>query len=204
MWKLVENVARKYPEHHKKLVGLLDSVHRLPDLAIRDETAVKWSELPFLVEGWDQVYNRPEDQHSEENVSIIAFIAKLLSAELLPRDEFLPWVDLDMHTALERGPEDPSALKKDDIVLLNVNVPIAAQWIQHAGLVVWNCEADLGLPSRPESLWQGNAGFSYPRWKFWKERASWVAQSKLVNPRTRGYAKDMVEEMTSIEKQDDL
>ncbi|KAK8069260.1 hypothetical protein PG994_005876 [Apiospora phragmitis] len=207
MWKLVENIARKYPEHHKKapqLVGLLDSVHGLPDLVIRDETAVKWSDLPFLVEGWDQIYNRPENQHSEENVFAIAFIAKLLSAQLLPRDEFLRWVDLDMCTALERGPEDPSALKKDDLVLLNVNVPIAAQWIQQAGSVIWNCESDLGLSKRQDGLWQGNAGFSYGRWKFWKERATWVTQSKLVSPRTRDFAKEMVEEMTSIEKQDGL
>ncbi|KAK8103020.1 hypothetical protein PG984_016166 [Apiospora sp. TS-2023a] len=204
LWALVEDVARKYPEHHKKLVGLLDSIHRLPDLVIRDETAVKWSELPFLVEGWDQIYNRPKDQYSEEIVSVIAFIARLFSAQLLPHDEFLRWVDRDMHTALERGPEDPSSLKRDDLVLLDVNVPIAAQWIQHAGLVIWNCEADLGLSKRPESLWQGNAGFSYPRWKFWKERAFWVTQSKLVSSRTRDVAKEMVEEMTRIEKQDGL
>ncbi|KAK8081077.1 hypothetical protein PG997_008895 [Apiospora hydei] len=187
-----------------QLVGLLDSVHRLPDLVIRDEAAVKWSELPFLVEGWDQIYNRPEDQHSEEIVCVIAFIAKLLSAQLIPRDEFLRWVEMDMHTALERGPEDPSTLKKDDLVLLNVNVPIAAQWMKYAGLVIWNCEADLGLPKRQDSLWQGSAGFSYSRWKFWKERATWVTQSKLVSSRTRDFAKDMVVEMTSIEKQDGL
>lgn len=183
---------------------MLNSVHRLPDLLIQGEVTVQWSKLPYLVEGWDQIYNRPEDQYSEENISVIAFIARLLSAKLLPRDEFLRWVDLDMHTALERGPEDPSAIKNEGLVLMNANVPIAAQWIQHAGLLIWNCEADLGLSTRPESLWQGNPGLSYPRWKFWKERATRVTQAKLVNPRTRDCAKGMVEEMTRIEKEDGL
>lgn len=185
-----------------QLVGFLDSVHRLPDLVIRDETAVKWSELPFMVESWDEIYNRREDQYSEENISIIDFIAKLLAAELIPRDEFLRWVDLDMHTALERGPEDLSALRKDDLVLLNVNAPIAAQWIQHAGLVIWNCEADLGLPKKSESLWQGTAGLSYPRWKFWKKQAASLTACKMVSPKTQIIAKNMLEEMTRIEKQD--
>ncbi|KAK6815668.1 hypothetical protein PG987_016434 [Apiospora arundinis] len=202
MWKLVENVARRYPEHQEKLVGLLDKVHRLPDLVIRGETAVKWSELPFMVEGWDEIYNRPEDQHSEEIVSVIGFIAKLLAAELIPRDEFLRWVDLDMHTALEKGSDDLSTLSKPDLVRVNVNVPIATQWIRHAGPVIWNCEEHLDLPKREDALWQGSAGFSYPRWKFWKERATSVTESKLVSSQTRDYAKQMVEEMTSIEKKD--
>ncbi|CAJ0552285.1 Ff.00g062640.m01.CDS01 [Fusarium sp. VM40] len=108
MWKLVENVARKYPDHHEKLVGLLYEVHGLPELVIRGETAVVWSELPSLVEGWDEIYNRPENQYSEEIVSVIGFITKLLTAKLIPLDEFLRWVDLNMHTALEKGPEDLS------------------------------------------------------------------------------------------------
>jgi hypothetical protein len=68
---------------------LLNEIHHLPELVIRGETAIVWSELPFLVEGWDEIYNRPEDQYSVENVSVIGFIAKLLTAELIPRDEFL-------------------------------------------------------------------------------------------------------------------
>ncbi|SPJ78236.1 uncharacterized protein FTOL_06625 [Fusarium torulosum] len=82
MWKLVENVAKKYPDHHEK-------VHHLPMLVMRGETAIVWSELPFLVEGWDEIYNRQEDQHSVEILSIIGFIAKLLTAELILRDELL-------------------------------------------------------------------------------------------------------------------
>ncbi|KAK8109369.1 hypothetical protein PG999_007506 [Apiospora kogelbergensis] len=187
-----------------QLVGLLKSIHGMPDLVVRDETAVKWSELPLLVEGWDEIYNRSESQHSDEIISVIAFIAKLVSAQLLSQNEFLTWVDLDMYTALEKGPEDMSALKKDDVVRLNVNVPIATQWFRHAGLAIWNCESDLGLSKREDSLWQGTAGFSYPRWKFWKERATSVTQSKLVSAGTRDSAKEMVEKMTSIEKQDGL
>ncbi|KAH6949254.1 hypothetical protein DER45DRAFT_545172 [Fusarium avenaceum] len=179
MWKLVENVARKYPGHHKKLVGLLDRVHQLPELVIRGETAIVWSDLPFLVEGWDEIYNRPEYQYSEEIVSVI-----------------------DMYTALEKGPEDLSTQSKADIIRVDVNIPISAQWIRHAGLIIWNCETSLGLSKREDGLWQGSAGFSYPRWKFWKSRASEIANWKLVSSWTRDFAREIVEGMTSIEKQD--
>ncbi|KAM0203938.1 hypothetical protein ACHAQI_010274 [Fusarium lateritium] len=202
MWTLVEMVARKYPDHHEKLVGLLEQVRHLPKLTIRGETAIKWPELPYLVEGWDEIYNRPEDQYSDEIVSVIGFIAKLLTAELIPRDEFLHWVDLDIHTALEKGPEDLSTLRKTDLVRIKVNVPITAQWVRHAGLVIWNCETDLGLAKREDSLWRGSAGFSYQRWKFWKRRASEVANLRLVHSRTRDLAREMVEDMTSIENQE--
>ncbi|KIL85365.1 hypothetical protein FAVG1_11321 [Fusarium avenaceum] len=201
MWKLVENIARRYPGHHKKLVGLLDRVHQLPELVIRGETAIVWSDLPFLVEGWDEIYNRPEDQYSEEIVSVIGFIARLLTAKLIPRDEFLRWVDLDMYTALEKGPEDLSTQSKADIIRVDVNIPISAQWIRHAGLIIWNCETSLGLSKREDGLWQGIAGFSYPRWKFWKSRASEIANWKLVSSWTRDFAREIVEGMTSIEKQ---
>jgi hypothetical protein len=107
-----------------------------------------------------------------------------------------------MHTALEKGPVDLSTLSKTDLGRVNVNVPIAAQWIRHAGLVIWNCEDNLGLPNREDGLWQGSAGLSYPRWKFWKGRASEIANSKLVSFQTRDFAREMVEEMTNIEKQD--
>jgi hypothetical protein len=156
------------------------------------------------VEGWDEIYNRPEDQYSEEIVYVIGFIAKLLTAKLIPRDEFLRWVDLDMYTALKKGPEDPTTLSTADLIRVNVNVPIAAQWIRHAGLVIWNCEADLGLSKWEDGVWQGDAGFSYPRWKFWKSRVSEIANSVLVSSRTRDFAREMVEMMTSIEKQDGL
>ncbi|KAH7230239.1 hypothetical protein BKA59DRAFT_383274, partial [Fusarium tricinctum] len=95
-------------------------------------------------------------------------------------------------------------LSKADLIRVNVNVPIAAQWIRHAGLVIWNSEADLGLSKWEDGVWQGDAGFSFSRWKFWKSRVSEIANSKLVSSRTRVFAREMVEGMTSIEKQDGL
>lgn len=135
-----------------QLVGLLEKVHHLPELVIQGETAVVWSELPFLVEGWDEIYNPPEDQYSEEIVSVIGFIAMLLTAKLIPRDEFLRWVDLDMYTALEKGPENLSTQSKADIIRVDVNIPITAQWIRHAGLIIWNCEISLDIPKREDGL----------------------------------------------------
>jgi hypothetical protein len=52
-----------------------------------------------------------------------------------------------MYTALKKGPEDPTTLSKADLIRVNVNVPIAAQWIRHAGLVIWNLRLTLAFPS---------------------------------------------------------
>ncbi|KAL7622382.1 hypothetical protein AAE478_007886 [Parahypoxylon ruwenzoriense] len=203
MWKLLEDTARNFPEHHAKLVKLVDAIRQLPDLVIRGETAVKWPELPILAELWgENVFDRDELAYSEEQVSIIAFTARLCALQLVDANDFLSAAELDLYAAFEKTPAAGSALKAGDVQRLNINVPIAAQWILHAGEVIYNCEEGFGLEAR-DGLWTGQPGFSYGRWKLWKERAEWVASlNGVVRRETIDVARKMVERMSQIESDD--
>ncbi|KAI2473459.1 hypothetical protein F4781DRAFT_380406 [Annulohypoxylon bovei var. microspora] len=203
LWKLLEDTARKFPEHHTKLVKLVDAIRQLPDLVIRGETAVKWPELPKLAELWgENVFDRDELTYSDEIVSIIAFTAQLCARQLVDANDFLSAAELDFYAAFEKTPLASSALKADDIQRLNSNVPIAAQWIIHAGEVIYNCEEAFGLESR-DGLWTGQPGFSYGRWKLWKERAEWVSGlNGVIRRETIDVARQMVERMSQIESND--
>ncbi|KAI0900525.1 hypothetical protein F4806DRAFT_491414 [Annulohypoxylon nitens] len=202
-WKLLEDTARKFPEHHEKLVKLVDAIRQLPDVVVRGETVVKWSELPNLAELWgENVFDRDETALSEEVVSIVSFTAQLCGHQLVEANDFLSAAELDFYTAFEKTPAAGSPLKAGDIQLLNVNVPIAAQWILHAGEVIYNCEATFSLRDR-DGLWSGQPGFSYGRWKLWKERAEWVSGlNGVVRQETIDAAKKMVEKMSEIESND--
>ncbi|KAI1408765.1 hypothetical protein F5Y13DRAFT_204501 [Hypoxylon sp. FL1857] len=196
MWLLLEDTARKFPEHHTKLVALVDAIRQLPDLVIRGETVVKWRELPILAEVWgENVFDRDELAYSEEQISVIAFTAQLCARRLVDDNDFLSAAELDFYTAFEQTPSASSVLKAEDIQRLNVNVPIAAQWIIHAGEVIYNCEDS--FVSGPRT---GQRGFSYDRWKLWKERAEWVCGLKrMVRRETIDMARKMVERMNQIE-----
>jgi hypothetical protein len=50
------------------------------------------------------------------------------------------------------------------------------------------------------SIWEGQPGFTKPRWDFWKERGSWVAELTKLPTETREVAKKMVEKMDEIER----
>ncbi|KAI1210680.1 uncharacterized protein F4807DRAFT_422263 [Annulohypoxylon truncatum] len=202
-WKLLEDTARKFPEHHTKLVKLVDAIRQLPDLVIRGELAVKWSELPNLAELWgENVFDRDESAYSEEVISIVAFTAQLCARQIVDANDFLSAAELDFYTAFEKTPAAGSALKADDIQRLNINVPIAAQWILHAGEAIYNCEGTFSLEAR-DGLWTGQPGFSYGRWKLWKERAEWVSGlNGAVRRETIDVARKMVEKMSEIESND--
>ncbi|KAI1095397.1 hypothetical protein F5B19DRAFT_441391 [Rostrohypoxylon terebratum] len=202
-WKLLEDTARKFPEHHEKLVKLVDAIRQLPDLVVRGETVVKWSELPKLAELWgENVFDRDDTAYSEEVISIIAFTARLCGHQLVEANDFLSAAELDFYTAFEKTPVAGTPLKAHDVQLLNVNVPIAAQWILYAGEVIYNCEATFSLRDR-DGLWSGQPGFSYGRWKLWKERAEWVSGlNGVVRQETIDAAKKMVEKMSEIENND--
>ncbi|KAI1802987.1 hypothetical protein F4811DRAFT_526642 [Daldinia bambusicola] len=203
MWMLLQETAKKFPEHHVKLVKLVDAIRQLPDVVIKGETAVKWPELPQMAEVWgENVYNRDELEYSEENIAATAFTAQLCASQLVDTNDFLSPAEYDFHAAFEKTPAAGLTVKGDDVRLLNVNVPIAAQWILHAGEVIYNCEESFKLEPR-DGLWSGKPGFSWGRWKLWKERAEWVSSlKKVVRPETIDAAKKMVERMSQIESQD--
>ncbi|KAI0385953.1 hypothetical protein F5Y04DRAFT_276472 [Hypomontagnella monticulosa] len=200
MWKLLEDTARKFPEHHDKLVNLVDAIRQLPDLVIRGETAVRWPELPILAWSWtENVFDRDVSAYSEDQISITAFTAWLCARQLV---DFLSAAEFDFYVAFEKDPQASSALKAGDIQRLNVNVPVAAQWILHAGEAIYNCEESFDLEAR-DGLWTGQPGFSYDRWKLWKERAEWVCGlNKVVRRETVEVARKMVERMNEIEDDD--
>ncbi|KAI1383025.1 uncharacterized protein F4822DRAFT_421861 [Hypoxylon trugodes] len=202
MWILIKDTAGKYPEHHAKLVQLMDAVRRLPNLQIGGEN-VEWSELPNLPECWgEHVFDRDEMVYSEETISVIAFTAQLCAHQVVDHNEFLSAAELDFHAAFEKTPLSGSVLKAEDIHRLNATVPVAAQWIFYAGETIYNCEETFGLKVR-EGLWTGQPGFSYGRWKLWKERAEWVCSLKrVVRHETIEIARAMVEKMTQIENND--
>lgn len=138
--------------------------------------------------------------YDEGTISVIAFTAQLCAARLANHRDFLSAAELDFHCVFEETPASPADLKAADIQKLNVNVPIVAQWIKHAGRVIYNCEDSFDLPER-DGLWRGQPGFSWGRWKLWKERAEWVADlKKHVRAETRDAAREMVATMVDIEK----
>lgn len=140
--------------------------------------------------------------YSEEHLSIIAFTAQLCALQLVDANDFLSWAEIDFYAAFEKTPPAGSALKGDDIRWLNVNVPIASQWILHAGEVIYNCEENFRSKAG-EGLWTGQPGFSYGRWKLWKERAEWVCGLKrVVRHETIEVAREMVERMNQIGSND--
>ncbi|KAI1655409.1 hypothetical protein F4813DRAFT_367801 [Daldinia decipiens] len=200
VWMLLQETAKKYPEHHAKLVKLVDAIRQLPDLVIKGETAVKWPELPKMAEVWgENVYDRDELAYSEEHIAVTAFTAQLCARQLVDADDFLAMAVRDFYAAFEQTPAEAADVKGDNVRLLNVNVPIAAQWILHAGEVIYNCEESFNLKSS-DGLWTGNPGFSWGRWKLWKERAEWVSGlERVVRQETIDMAKKMVEKMSQIE-----
>lgn len=237
-----------YSQMNSQLVSLVRAVRQLPNITIRGETAVHWPDLPGLAEMWGEcVFNREypvepqrfpdqvpcirregdhncrsgnEHAYSGETIAVTAFTAQLCAAHLVEANDFLSWAELDFYTALEKVPAEGPALKSADIQLLNVNVPIAAQWIFHAREAIYNCEEEFGLPKRDGlvsqasnygylfawacdsdevSKWAGTPGFSYARWKFWKERIEWVSELRAIRQETRDVARKVVEKMTEIE-----
>ncbi|KAI8962591.1 hypothetical protein F5Y11DRAFT_322570 [Daldinia sp. FL1419] len=203
IWMFIQEIARKFPEHHVKLVKLIEAVRQRPDVVIKGQTAVKWSELPKLAEVWgENVFDRDDRVYSEEIIAVIAFTAQLCAAQLVDANDFLSAAVGDFYSAFEQTPEAGSTIKGDDVKLLNANVPVAAQWIFHAGETIYNCEESFNL-TETNGLWTGKPGFSWGRWKLWKERAEWVSSlKKEVRQETRDVAKKMVEKMSEIESQD--
>lgn len=85
-------------------------------------------------------------------------------------------------------------------------VPAAAQWIFHAGRVLFTCQEEIlptskgGDPMRGGTLWNGKHGFCQERWGLWKKRFEWVQGVDGLDAYTKEVARNAVEEMEKIEK----
>lgn len=89
---------------------------------------------------------------------------------------------------------------------LDGSVPAAAQWIFHAGQVIFACEDKIepsrqrGDPLRGGALWKGKSEFSKERWSLWKTRFEWMQGVETLAASTKEIAKKAVEAMEQIEK----
>lgn len=89
---------------------------------------------------------------------------------------------------------------------LDGSVPPAAQWIFHAGRVLFACEDQIepspkrGDPMRGGALWGGKSGFCKERWGLWKNRFEWVQGLHTLEASTKDVAKEAVQVMEQIER----
>ncbi|KAF7114424.1 hypothetical protein CNMCM5793_008728 [Aspergillus hiratsukae] len=89
-------------------------------------------------------------------------------------------------------------LEEIDIRTLNGWVPAAAQWIRYCGKEIYQMEGSMGREFATK--WAGSEGWSKERWAFWKERFEWISSVTALDRKTRRIAKEMVEQMASIEQ----
>ena len=103
-----------------------------------------------------------------------------------------------MASAFEHPPVSTEAVDKEAVRHLSATVPVAAQWIIYAGPLVYNTY-DCPHPKMDRGIWNGQPGFTKPRWDFWKERGNWVAELTKLPQETREVAKKMADAMQEIE-----
>lgn len=114
-----------------------------------------------------------------------------------------------LRDALESESSDgPSSY---DLQFLDVAVPAAAQWMLHAGKVIFNSGDEVreneiqpshGLGSLATvKLWKGRPGFCKGRWTLWRKRFEWVNSMEELNAVSRGLAKQAKEAMEEIESE---
>lgn len=184
-WNLIITCARKFPEHHDKLVDVLVHLSKLPDATTDHGEPHKkydmqiWRDLPML--GWDlrdewnlrSIPSAPPDDRQKAILSFVnlnKFTALLLATEE-PVFDFSWFALITFRTALETP---PNQLPETDS--LDAYVQAAATWIETIGMGIygWDEEYDhgplIGAPGRGGPLWKGKHGFCEKRWRFWRER----------------------------------
>ncbi|KAL9114198.1 MAG: hypothetical protein Q9187_007509 [Circinaria calcarea] len=117
-----------------------------------------------------------------------------------------PW-KRPSHVENIRGYDRELAMYRSSIRHLDCLVPAAAQWIFHAGHMIFHLQDEWRASQDPgedqgfgEGLWKGKNGFCRERWDFWKSRFTWVQGLKELEFETKAVAKQAVERMEKIEK----
>lgn len=156
------------------------------------------------------------DKVRQQWVNVNAFAAKLTAADVTVSKLFAIW---GFREALEDECWDPpfnpaasdevcrvAKLYGSTIGILDGLVPAAAQWIFHAGPLVFQCQEEYppgargGDPAGGGNLWKGKHGFCRERWQLWKSRFQWVAEKQSLREGTRAVAKEAVDVMETIER----
>ncbi|KAJ5979703.1 hypothetical protein N7481_007001 [Penicillium waksmanii] len=128
---------------------------------------------------------------AKEWINTNAFTARLIGAKIVNWETFPIW-------ALREAFEEPfRSVAENDIHAL-----VAAQWIFHAGKIIYELSVEESLVENPRitkggSLFDGESGFNIKRWAFWKKRAGEL--NNEASDEVRGIASAVVEKMSEIE-----
>jgi hypothetical protein len=86
--------------------------------------------------------------------------------------EEAPW-ELPAKTPLASPDKDEPDSRRVQAIILDCEVPAAAQWLTIAASSIWKWTkaGERGDSKEDDSdLWEGKKGFNSERWAFWKER----------------------------------
>lgn len=138
-----------------------------------------------------------------------AFAARLTVAGTYDFALYAIW---GLRGALEDKPQapdpqaDPQGQGRSTSSILDALVPAAAEWIFHAGRLIYNNTTEFehgpsrGDPARGGDLWDGKRGFCHERWALWKSRFQWAARQEAAED-SKKVAKSAVEVMDLIESE---
>ena len=140
----------------------------------------------------------PGDPSANRFLNLNAFTSRLTRDRTFPCDVFALWVF--------RGTlEEPPSLRAKPVALLDYRVPIAAEWIQRAGVALFKSGkvfGDITALERESARRSPGAGPQWlirDGWKLWKQQFSRISVDGRVAERTRAVAKEAALDMAMIE-----
>lgn len=98
-------------------------------------------------------------------------------------------------------------LERSSIKILDIKVPLAAEWLRVVGPRLYHMEGRLEgeWDWQTDILnvkWKGEKGWSKERWVFWKERFEWMTKVTALEKWTQRTAGDCADMMEKIMKGD--
>jgi uncharacterized protein (DUF1778 family) len=188
LWVLLVEKAQQSSASHATLVDILVHLSKLDDAKTEAGESIElhdmqlWRDLPMF--GWQirdswNIGIEPKDSAEvrekkiSEFTNLNAFAAQLMATEEQVFD--LSWFAL---VTFREALENPQADKNH----LELFVPAAASWLDHAGVELYNRDdqfesttANGGAPGKGGELWTGAPGFHKDRWALWQERFAKLA-----------------------------
>lgn len=141
---------------------------------------------------------------NQRNLNFQSYGARLMGNGTVPNDRYCIWALADaLEGRYDSGKgrlrqilTDPTADPEVDI-----HVAIAAEWIAHAGHVIYRKGPTVGGDYHgPLVKGPGKTAFSPQRWKLWKDRLVEFSECDKLSEVTRKIARDAVLKMEEIEK----
>ncbi|KAJ5876358.1 uncharacterized protein N7529_001942 [Penicillium soppii] len=185
LWELIYEAAADFPSSHSSLLALLVKAEKLDSQLSESEPKDiprKWLGCfgSMWRDNWDMI-----SPHASSGWTLRALGLSLLKKCL----------EVDPTKYKEERRQAQSALQRQSpwykmnvSELLAANVCAAAQWIIHAGRLMWKDDRPDSseyiqqvLPSKTD-LWDGSHGFTEGRWQLWKERFLFMAEYEDISP----------------------